>query len=134
MNHAARLAAEDRPGPRKGAVAAFLFLAAWLAVLVGEAGAPIANPIGAPSIGSPAVVDSAPAPRFAAKPATDSRVARSDVRAGDQIDGGGAAALPPAFAALPLPARPETPLASLSSDPLAAHVASGFRARAPPRG
>lgn len=134
MSHAARLAAGNRPGPRKGAVAAFLFLAAWLAALVGAAASPISAPIGGPAIGSPTIVDAAPAPRFAVRHATDSRIARPDLRTGDPIGDGGAAALPPAFAAPPLPARPETPLPSLSSDPLAAHVASGFRARAPPRG
>ncbi|MBX3561195.1 MAG: hypothetical protein KF780_05220 [Sphingomonas sp.] len=134
MSHAARLAAEDRPGPRKGAVAAFLFLAAWLAALVGDAATPISNPLGRATIGSPTIVDSAPAPRFAARQATDSGVSRPDIRSDDPIDGGGAAVLPPALAALPLPERAETPLPSLSSDPLAAHSASGFHARAPPRG
>ncbi len=134
VSHAARLAAEDRPGPKQGAVAALLFLAAWLAALVGEAGAPVSAPVGAPTIGSATIVDSAPAPRFTARQAADSRVSRSDVRSGDPIGSGGTAVLPPALAELPLPAHPETLLPSLSSDPLAAHVASGFHARGPPRG
>lgn len=133
MSGAARLAAEDRPGPKRGVVAAFLLLAAWLSALVGEAGAPIANPIGTPSIGASTIADSAPAPRFTGRHATDSRIARPDLRTGDPIDGGGGA-LPAVFVELPVPPRLDTPPLPLSSDPLAAHHASGFHARAPPRG
>jgi hypothetical protein len=125
-------AADRRSGIGKSAFAALLFLATWLAVLVGDGAAPIPPQLTAPSAGAPTIVDSSLAPRFATERAADGRTSRPDTDPFDAGDGG--AALPAAIAALPAPRRVAAPLPPLSSDPLAAQGASGFRARAPPRG